>query len=312
VAEHDWMSCPDVYAPPPAQTADDPAATPLIACMQRSYAVRADVWRALLQRVIAPLAGFLVPSVVGVVVSGPEDQFGRTFLYAGISAIGVFVVVVQLAAVAHEPPELAIGAPGIELGGAKVPWPSIWQVVVICSPAPDSRWLEVGLRLRFGAPLPEGLTSVVYDPGRPQAFAVRQRLPARRVDPAEAGTAVRAFAPPDVEAVTETDAPSPTPRTSAGRRQDAPATVTGVRFGEGTVPAWAEVPSLRGGREYRRLKPHPVVRFTLPDGRVVVAAVAKPAAGQPGARVVVSYDVDDPDRRAPAWRRTQSGLAPRG
>ena len=59
---------------------------------------------------------------------------------------------------------------------------------------------------------------------------------------------------------------------------------------------------LRLGRVYRRstfsehtrAKPHPVVSFALPDGRQVVAESGNPAEGEPGARVVVSYDVHDP------------------
>jgi hypothetical protein len=197
-------------------------------------------------------------------------------------SFGGIGVIVLLSVIGHlmnfffsNQPDLVVEPPGVRLGGASVPWSSIWQVVVISTP------VGLGIRLRPGAPLPDGMSGVVYDPGDPQALHVRRDLPARDAD--RLAAAVRAFAPPGVNVVFEDVAPRSRPPTGQGR-QDTPAVVTGVRMRDH---------SSHRSTHYR-YRPHPVVSFALADGRQVIAESRKPGPGQPGAQVVVSYAADDP------------------
>jgi hypothetical protein len=173
-----------------------------------------------------------------------------------------------------------------------VPWASIRQVVL--APAgPDA--VEVGIRLWPAAPLPDGVPAVVFDPRQPRAVQIRRRFRAGRLDPQRFLGRVRAFAGPAVVARVEAEFPPlRPPAPGAGRTPDqAPGTVIAVRFRTGGR-MYLHTPSLRGTDYRYRFKPHPVVRFDLPDGRTVVAETGAPASGDPGARVLVTYDAADP------------------
>jgi hypothetical protein len=92
----------------------------------------------------------------------------------------------------------------------RVPWPSIWQVVVMAPPLAAMTGdglvgAELGLRLRQGAPLPANVRGLVHDPGRPDAIApaLRLGLGNEPLDRERLAAAVAAFGPPDVRVVDE-------------------------------------------------------------------------------------------------------------
>lgn len=92
-------------------------------------------------------------------------------------------------------PSLRAGPDGFRLGKVSVPWKSIREVVIVLpvgrtGPSPA---VEVGLRLHHGAPLPDGMDSVVYDPGDSNAMQVSRSFGAGRVDPEPLAAAVEAY-----------------------------------------------------------------------------------------------------------------------
>jgi hypothetical protein len=92
-------------------------------------------------------------------------------------------------------PALRAGPDGLRLDKVSVPWTSIREVVIVLPVAQSgpSPAVEVGLRLHHGAPLPDGMDSVVYDPGDPNAMQVRRTFGAGRVAPEPLAAAVRAY-----------------------------------------------------------------------------------------------------------------------
>jgi hypothetical protein len=249
------------------------------------YEIRTTATRRLRTSVgqIVGLVAFLVAAGVGILASGPADLPVRVFLFGFLVAGTLFLVLITILHNGPAPVELGVAESGVWLGPAYVPWPSVAQVVAGPS--------MVGLRLRAGAPLPHGLTSVVYDPGQPQACHARRDFPPGRVDIARLTAAVRAFAPPDVT-VSTVDIPAPPAPTRRGGghgRREAHGVVTEVRMRRsGRWHAYL------GSTYYVRVKPHPVVSLTLPDGRQVVTETSQPALGRVGDRVLASYDADDP------------------
>lgn len=232
----------------------------------------------------------IVLAALIVVCGGAELIFGDGHGTGWLWSLGVIAVVSLIVifwnGIAENEPELVVERPGVRIDEAKVPWPSIRQIVVLGPDGADGT-VEIGLRLRFGAPLPDGMDHVIYDPRDPDALHCDYRLRADRLDTARLDAAVRAFAPPDVRVVAGDPARvhRPARPDTSGPRQDAPATVLAVRMRD------------HGGGEAGNLhvyKPYPVVGFTLPDGRQVVAQVGKPGQGRPGEQVMVSYDADDP------------------
>lgn len=99
----------------------------------------------------------------------------------------------------RRPEQLRIDDEAVRLDGVVVPWASVRQVVILRE-RPDSA-TQVGLRLKRGAPLPEGLDSLVSDPRDPLAIdaGLRSRVAGAAVDVDAVVVAVRAFAPRGVE-----------------------------------------------------------------------------------------------------------------
>jgi hypothetical protein len=92
----------------------------------------------------------------------------------------------------------------------RVPWPSIWQVVVMAPPPAAMTGdglvgAEVALRLRQGAPLPANVRGLIHDPARADAIApaLRLALGPEPLDRERLAAAVAAFGPPDVRVVDE-------------------------------------------------------------------------------------------------------------
>jgi hypothetical protein len=243
------------------------------------YEIRASTGRRLRSVAVGlvPAVFFLLAAGSGAYV-GAKNSFERSFSVTAITAfIAVFVLVTRRGAGI----ELAVSAPGFQLAEVTVPWPSIERVVLGSS--------AVGVRLTPGAPLPDGMTGVVHDARRPEDLHIRQEFHAERIDRERIVAAVRAFAP-GVAVVSRDAVPPPQPRPAGQERQDTWAVVTGVRLRTGRVNVYRR----NTFSEHTRHKPHPVVNFALPDGRRVVAETGKPGVGEPGERVVVSYDVHDP------------------
>jgi hypothetical protein len=273
--------------------------------MVPSYVVTAPTPQCLgaLARRVAPALFFLVLAGGGVFISDWTDPFGRLFALGGVMVISAFVAL-SLALSTRTEPRVVVEAPGIRLGPAAVPWTSVRHIVV--APITGTNKIEIGLRLWPGAPLPQGVPAVLFDPARPQATQVRHRLPARRVDARRLLATARALAPPTVAALFEPAAP-PDPRPGrravgmdprAAGRGEAVGVVTAVRM-RSAGRVFVHAPSTRGPVYRHRFKPHPVVRFDLPDGRQVVTETSAPGSGGPGERVLVTYDAADPtDARA--------------
>ncbi|GAA2165670.1 hypothetical protein [Actinomadura napierensis] len=92
-------------------------------------------------------------------------------------------------------PSLRAGPDGFRLGEVSVPWRSIREVVLVLpavqtEPCPA---VEVGLRLHHGAPLPDGMDAVVYEPGDSDAMHLRRSFRPGRVDPRALAAAVGAY-----------------------------------------------------------------------------------------------------------------------
>lgn len=221
-----------------------------------------------------------------------DASFDWAFAVAASCGIGMFWVLIGVFNAASEyEPDLVVEPPGVRLNGVRAGWPMIRQIVVLpAGPAGGSGrpTEEIGLRLRFGAPLPRELPYVIYDPNDPEALHVRHRLEAGPLDPVRFDAAVRAFAPPGVEVVTGDPARLERPEPSGGTEdwRQAPATVVDIRqhnYSGSSQPG-----------QLRSYKPYPVVRFTLPDGRHIITEVERPGVGRPGEQVMVSYDAGDP------------------
>jgi hypothetical protein len=264
-------------------------------------------------RRFAAVARRMVPAVVflgvagyGVVVGDRIEPFGRSLAVGAIVMISA-VVALLLTVTTRAERLLVVERSGMRIGSAAVPWSSIRQVVV--APGAGTGDVEVGLRLRPAAPLPEGVRAVLFDPARPRAVQIRQVLPARRVDPHRLLATARALAPPSVATVMEAT-PVPDPHPLPAGRNEVVGTVTAVRL-RSTGRVFLRTPSMHGSDYRHRFTPYPVVRFHLPDGRHVLAETSSPGGGEPGDRVVVTADAADPTAarvRGPAprarWMRT--------
>ncbi|WP_207939329.1 hypothetical protein, partial [Actinomadura darangshiensis] len=106
----------------------------------------------------------------------------------GVAGYGIFRVI-------RPNPSLRAGPDGLQLGGVSVPWQSVREVVlalpaVQTEPSPA---VEVALRLHHGAPLPEGLDSIVYDPRDPGATHFGRSFGPGRIDPGSLAAAVSAY-----------------------------------------------------------------------------------------------------------------------
>jgi hypothetical protein len=260
----------------------------------------------------APALLFLVIAGGGVLVADSIDPFGRALAFTGIVAMSV-VAVVLFALATRVPPDLVVEAAGIRFGPAAVPWASI-RHVVIAAAGPDGH-IEIGLRLKPDAPLPEGVSSAVFDPRRPQALHVRGLFRPGRIDRHRFVATARALAPPDVAVLTEPADPAPAPSrqraAAAAGTGHAPAVVTAVRL-RPSGRVFLRTPSWRGMAHRHRFAPHPVVSFSLPDGRRVVSETSAPGTGSPGQRVSVTFAAADPtdvcvDGAAPPVRWIRSG-----
>lgn len=246
--------------------------------------------RNLLWGVVVAVVGSLVLGA-GAGRSGIGDaSFDWAFAVAGSCGMGVFWVLIStLNAAGEYEPDLVVEPPGVRLNGVRAGWPMIRQIVVLpAGPGSGRANEEIGLRLRFGAPLPKELPYVIYDPNDSEALHVRHRLEAGPLDPVRFDAAVRAFAPPGVEVVTGDPARlrRPEPSGGTGDWQETPATVVDIRQ-RGHLGA-----SSPG--QLRSYKPYPVVAFTLPDGRHIITEAERPGVGRPGEQVMISYDAGDP------------------
>jgi hypothetical protein len=243
---------------------------------------------------IWPSLLFALISGVGLYLSTHDNQFARGFGLTGICGIAVVTAVIQLVrAEWNGTAELVVERPGVRLGEVAVPWAWLWHIVV--TPDGGAGQPRVALRLRPGAPVPHGLSYVVHDPAQPLAAHATSLL-SSPLDRSRLIAAVRALGPPEVHVVTE-DAPpvwQPPAQFDKQARRDTTGIVTEVRLREGKVKLQVELPSLRGGTQYQRVKPYPVVLFTLPDGRQFGVQTSHPAQGQPGQQVVVDYAVANP------------------
>jgi hypothetical protein len=74
---------------------------------------------------------------------------------------------------------LKVDATGVKTRRYHVPWSSIRELVLTESDPP-----ELAVRLRPGAPLPNGVRAIIHDPSQPDAIApgLRTQLPAGGVD----------------------------------------------------------------------------------------------------------------------------------
>ena len=273
----------------------------------RRYDVRTYEITASAGQRLRSIAGGLVPVMIFQLVAGAgsylgsKDSFERTFAVGGVTMITAFATVVVLVTRGRGPIALSVSEPGIHLAGVTVPWRLMRRVVV-------SGGTEVGIGLRPGAPLPDGSPGIVHDPRLPRAVHLRHEFPAGRIDPERLLAVVRAVAPPEVEVASRPAGEPQRPRPRTGhRRRDTWAVVTGVRLRSGRVRIYVRSRT----SERVRVRPHPVVRFALPDGREVIAETGNKGRGEPGTWVKVSYDVDNPidvrvDSRAPQsrWVRT--------
>jgi hypothetical protein len=95
---------------------------------------------------------------------------------------------------------LTVGRRGVRLGTRRggdtttlVPWSSIREVVLWnAGPAGlGGGEPELGLRLRPDAPLPDSMSSVIYDPGHPDEVPPELRMTVRGLDRARLEAAVR-------------------------------------------------------------------------------------------------------------------------
>jgi hypothetical protein len=143
----------------------------------------------------------LVPLVAipVVVVAGRAFGFSPVFLvaFSAVAAFGAW----QRSLV------LKVDASGLTLGrgvqyewgtqqamSTRVPWSSVRDVVVVQpGPIASEGGIEVGVRLKPGAPLPDGARAIVSDPREPDAVQpdLRAGVPAR-FDPRRFAEAVAA------------------------------------------------------------------------------------------------------------------------
>lgn len=100
---------------------------------------------------------------------------------------------------------LGVDDDGVRFGGVAVPWASVWQLVLL-RPDPVAGAFradlppQVGLRLKRGAPLPSGMTSLVTDPNDPLSIdsQLRSDVVKPEIDGEALLAAAAACAPPDV------------------------------------------------------------------------------------------------------------------
>jgi hypothetical protein len=89
---------------------------------------------------------------------------------------------------------ISVGRRGVRLGGTRVPWSSIREVVLWnAGPAGlGGGEPEVGLRLRPDAPLPDSMGSVIHDPAHPDDVPPELRVTVRGLDRAKLEAAAKA------------------------------------------------------------------------------------------------------------------------
>lgn len=143
--------------------------------------------------VVLPLAA-VIALTVGTRAMGFDHGWGL--------AIVVWIVFggYSLVTALRRPELLRIDADGVRFRDILVPWPSVRQVVILREPY-GAEPAQVGVRRRRGAPLPEGLDSLVRRPGDPVGIDPRMRshVTGTVVDVERVVVAVRAFAPHGVE-----------------------------------------------------------------------------------------------------------------
>ena len=91
---------------------------------------------------------------------------------------------------------LRVDAEGVRIGQRPnrripqpfVPWTSIQDVALTETDPP-----EIAVRLRLGAPLPQGVDAVIHDPAQSSVAAPRLRMPVRGADRSALAGAVEAF-----------------------------------------------------------------------------------------------------------------------
>lgn len=103
---------------------------------------------------------------------------------------------------------LRINHTGVEFGAIKVPWPSIWHFVVLRQVAEPGGPImveapQLGLRLKRGAPLPEGIGGLIIDPNDPLAIHdyLRTNIARGRLDVEAVVAVADRYAPADVQLV---------------------------------------------------------------------------------------------------------------
>lgn len=160
-----------------------------------AYVVRgARDYRRVVTGVVLPLGALLAFAAVAQAL-GFGGGWGFGFVVW--LAFGAYSLVTML----RRPELVRIDAEAVRFGDVVVPWPSVWQVVVLRDPY-GAEPVQVGLRLRRGAPLPEALDSLVQRPGDAGVHeALRSHVTGTAVDVERVAVAVRAFAPYDVELV---------------------------------------------------------------------------------------------------------------
>lgn len=151
-------------------------------------------YRRVVTGVVLPLAALLAFAAVAQAL-GFGGGWGFAFvIWLGFGAYSVFWML-------RRPESLRIDAEAVRFGDVVVPWASVWQVVVLRDPY-GAEPVQVGLRMRRGAPLPEGLDSLVQHPGDATVQeALRSHVTGAAVDVERVAVAVRAFAPHGVELV---------------------------------------------------------------------------------------------------------------
>lgn len=155
-------------------------------------------------------ASAILPALVGVggiaASTGAERWLGFggmlgwpavAFLLFGVGS-GVYRAI-------RRPELLRVDGEGVRFGGVAVPWPSVWQLVLL-RPEPVVGAFrtdlppQVGVRLKRGAPLPAGMNSLVTDPDDPLAIPdpLRSQVGGVEIDGEAVLAAAAACAPPDV------------------------------------------------------------------------------------------------------------------
>ena len=128
---------------------------------------------------LVPLAGLV--AIVAFVVVLDFDVLSPVYL-VGIAALLAFYEVWRRTLV------LRVDADGVRLTSVTVPWSSIEEIALTETDPP-----EIEVRLKHGAPLPQGVHGAVHDPTRPYVSAPQLRAPAPDADRTQLTAAVEGF-----------------------------------------------------------------------------------------------------------------------